>query len=195
MENPDAAVRPPFLVFVRDRNGWPIQGAKINFAVNGQDGFEVSNTEGRGSIMGIGRSDQLLVRATYEGQTEEARPAPDTDQYTFRFDVDVAPIGEVASRQRIPGWFPIAGVAFAVATFVSLFYLLIGPELAPSRKIIFDAWLAFCVASSASFLGGSAVARGLLKIPFMKDAPVNFLAFGGVGVFLVVLIILVGLNH
>lgn len=108
VENSDANVRPPFLVFVRDRNGWPIPGAKINFAVNGQDGFEVSNTEGRGSITGIRRSDRLLVRATYEGRTEEARPAPDTDQYTFRFDVDVAPIAEVGSRQQIPGWFPIA---------------------------------------------------------------------------------------
>jgi hypothetical protein len=193
MDNPDS-VRPPFHVFVRDRGGWPIPGAKIQFTVNGQSGFEVGNTEGRGSITGIKRDDELIVRAEYEGQKQEARPAPGADQWTFQFDVDVSPVTD-SKMPHVPRWFPAAGLGFAIATFLSLMYFLIGPELASGRKFLFDAWLAFCVAASTAFLGGAAVARGTLKIPFMKVEPMQFVAFGGVGVFVVVLIILVTVNH
>lgn len=178
--------RPEFHVFVRDRGGWPIPGAKIEFAVNGQSGFEVANTEGRGSIAGIKRSDQLTIRAEYEGEIKEATPAPDVDEWTFQFNVDV--------RQE-PKWFPAAGALFGVATFASLFYLLIGPEIPAGRTFIFNAWLAFCIAASAAFLGGTAVARGTVKIPFMKVAPTQFVAYGGIGVFVVVFLILVAANH
>jgi hypothetical protein len=193
MENPNS-VRPPFLVFVRDRNGWPIPGAKIEFTINGQSGFEVGNAEGRGSITGIKRDDELIVHAEYEGQKQQARPAPGTDQWTFKFDVDVPPAAD-SKMPHIPSWFPAAGLGFAIATFISLLYLLIGPELASGKKFLLDAWLSFCVAASTAFLGGSAVARGTLKIPFMKVEPMQFVTFGGVGVFVVVLIILTAVNH
>jgi hypothetical protein len=95
------------------------------------------------------------------------------------------------NQKQVPDWFPIAGVGFAIATFLSLFYLLVGPNLAPEKRIIFDAWMAFCVAASAAFLGGTAVSKGSLKLPFMKDAPVQFSAFGGIAVFIVVFLIMV----
>jgi hypothetical protein len=94
------------------------------------------------------------------------------------------------SHKTVPDWFPKAAVGFAIATFLSLFYLLVGPNLAPEKRIIFDAWMAFCVAASAAFLGGTAASKGTLKIPFVEDAPVQFSAVGGIGVFVVVFLIL-----
>lgn len=55
--------------------------------------------------------------------------------------------------QQVPDWFPKAGVGFSIATFLSLFYLLVGPNFPPDKRIIFDVWMAFCVAASAAFLG------------------------------------------
>jgi hypothetical protein len=94
------------------------------------------------------------------------------------------------NQKQVPDWFPRAGVGFSIATFLSLFYLLVGPDLAPQKRIIFDAWMAFCVAASSAFLGGTAVSKGTLKLPFMKDAPVQFSAFGGIAVFIVVFLML-----
>jgi hypothetical protein len=92
------------------------------------------------------------------------------------------------ARERLPGWFPIAGVCFAVLTILILLYLLVGPGFEAGRTNIFNALIAFCVACSAAFLGGSAVARG--KIPFFQDSPVSFSVYGGIGVFLVVYLVL-----
>ena len=61
--------------------------------------------------------------------------------------------------------------------------------------MIFDAWMAFCVAASAAFLGGSAAASGTLKIPFMKDAPIKFSAVGDFAIFVVVLISMASVNR
>jgi hypothetical protein len=97
----------------------------------------------------------------------------------------------VQNQQRIPDWFSKAGVGFSTATFLSLFYLLVGPNLALQKRVIFDAWMAFCVAASAAFLGGTAVSKGTLKLPFMKDAPVQFSAVGGIAIFIVVFLMLV----
>jgi hypothetical protein len=94
------------------------------------------------------------------------------------------------NQKRVPDWFSKAGVGFAIATFLSLFYLLVGPGITAEKRILFAAWMAFCVAASAAFLGGTAVSKGTLKIPFMKEAPVQFSAVGGIGIFVVVFLIL-----
>jgi hypothetical protein len=99
------------------------------------------------------------------------------------------------SRRTVPRWFAIAGVVFAVLTFGSLFYLLIGPELQAGREIIFDTWVAFCVACSAAFLGGDAVAKGKIPLPFFKDSPVQFSITSGIAAFVIVFLIMYGANH
>jgi len=94
------------------------------------------------------------------------------------------------NQKHVPSWFPKAGVGFAIATFLSLFYLLVGPNIPAEKRLIFAAWMAFCLAASAAFLGGTAASKGTLKIPFMKEAPVQFSAVGGIGIFVVVFLIL-----
>jgi len=99
---------------------------------------------------------------------------------------------ELANRPppaAIPSWFPIAAVIFTLLTLASLFYLIVRPEdIGPGKRIIFDVWVAFCLAASLSFIGGSAQAQG--RLPWLGKSPIKFLAYGGVGVFIVALLIL-----
>jgi hypothetical protein len=88
----------------------------------------------------------------------------------------------------VPKWFPIAGVCFAVITIGFLMYLLLGPPVDPQKKNIFDVLMAFCASASGAFLGGSAVANG--RIPFFRNSPITFSAYGGIGIFVVVFLIL-----
>jgi hypothetical protein len=90
----------------------------------------------------------------------------------------------------VPRWFPILGAIFAILTFTTLLYLLLGPTLPADRHIIFNVWMAFCIACSGAFIGGSASAQGKLQIPYMKDAPIQFSAVGGFALFVVAFLIL-----
>jgi hypothetical protein len=94
-----------------------------------------------------------------------------------------------------PKWVPVAGAVFAFLTFVSLLYLLVSPEgIPPGRTLIFNVWVAFCVAASGAFLGGDASSRG--KIPWFKGVtPARFAVTGGVAVFIITLLILSKLPH
>lgn len=102
--------------------------------------------------------------------------------------------GEALSRPAAPHWFPIAGVLFAVLSVGTLTYLLLGPALPNDRKLIFDVWTAVCLACSGAFIGGTATAKGELKIPYL-DTPVQFTAIGGVAIFIVVLLLMVAINR
>jgi hypothetical protein len=63
-----------------------------------------------------------------------------------------------------------------------------GAPIESQRKFIFDALIAFCVAASGTFLGGTAIASG--KIPIVKGPPIQFSAAGGIGIFIVVLLLM-----
>ena len=102
---------------------------------------------------------------------------------------------QAQKRSTVPDWFPKAGVAFAALTFLSLFYLVIGPELQQGKKVIFDIWMAFCLACSLAFLGGDAAAKGKIKPPFFRDSPIQFSTTGGIAVFVIVFLILYGACH
>ena len=93
------------------------------------------------------------------------------------------------TKDAVPGWFPIVGVLFAVATVAFLMYIFIqGLPVDESRRLELNVLMAFCVAASAAFLGGTAAASG--KIPFFQDSPIQFSAVGGIGIFVVVLLVM-----
>lgn len=94
---------------------------------------------------------------------------------------------EVRADGAVPGWFPVAGVVFSAVTVLFLMFLVMAPPPEASRRV-FDVLMALCVASASAFLGGTAAARG--KLPFFKDAPVQFSAVGGVAVFVVVFLLM-----
>jgi hypothetical protein len=80
-------------------------------------------------------------------------------------------------------------VVFTAFSFIALFYLIVRAQDIPaSRHFLFDAWLAFSLACSAAFIG--VTAQAWEKRPFFKNAPIQFFAAGGIGIFVVVLIVL-----
>lgn len=94
----------------------------------------------------------------------------------------------------IPAWFSVAGLAFAAVTLVFFMsYLFVGPTIDSSKRIIIDALVAVSASVSFAFLGGRAAANG--QIPGFKNAPVNFSVGGGIAVFVIILLIMVGANR
>ena len=103
-------------------------------------------------------------------------------------------LAENPPPKDVPKWFPISGVIFTLSTVVSLFYLLLGPQdISSGRRVIFDVWVAFCLAASVSFLGGTANAEG--KLPWLGNSPIQFATVGGVAVFIVAFVILYSVYH
>lgn len=101
---------------------------------------------------------------------------------------------EASARKGAPPWFPMVGALFALLTFGSLMYFLVGPTLPENRRVIFNVWMAFCVACSVAFIGGDATAKGAIKIPYLENKPIKFTSVGGVAVFIVVLVLMKILN-
>jgi hypothetical protein len=97
--------------------------------------------------------------------------------------------GNRPSEQKVPSWFPIAGVIFAAATVLFLMVIfVVGLPVDESRRLVLNVLIALCVAASGAFLGGTAAAKG--RIPLFKDSPIQFSAAGGIGIFVVVLLIM-----
>lgn len=124
-----AETRPAFHVFARDRNGWPIPGAKIEFVINGQAGFDVANAEGRGSIESLKMDDELLVRATYDGETQEARPAANANEWTFQFNVDTRPYRQSSAERWV-------AILTAVSVIALVGFLVIRNEPFSDRNLV-----------------------------------------------------------
>jgi phosphoserine phosphatase len=94
-----------------------------------------------------------------------------------------------ANSEPVPRWFPYAAAIFTASSLATLLYFLnVGLSLDPARKIIFYVWVALSVSASGAFLTGSAVASG--KVPVSKDSAIRFTAIGGIGSFIVILLIL-----
>jgi len=89
-----------------------------------------------------------------------------------------------------PSWFPIAG--FITGALTLIFFMVISllgmfPHAVPlDDRFIVVIVLAFGLAMSFSFIGGSAAASG--RIPFFQKSPIRFSAGGGIAVFVVVLL-------
>jgi hypothetical protein len=92
-----------------------------------------------------------------------------------------------------PSWAPIVGAFFGGITLIFFIVMatltMLGHGIPASGRFPFVAALALGVALASAFIGGDAVARGRLSIPFLKDKPVEFGVLGGIAVFVIVLLI------
>jgi hypothetical protein len=106
---------------------------------------------------------------------------------------------EKGAARPLPTWVPVAGVVFAVLTFFSLFYIVVGgTSVGKSQRVPFDIWVAFCIAASFSFLGGTAVTTGHLPLPgsrFFGGTPGQFAVRGGIAVLIIAFGILWAAYH
>jgi hypothetical protein len=173
-------------VEVADRDNKPLQGAVVDQHVD--DELFASLVMGHRAIrFQVSPAQEVRFVAKYNGLQRQAAPTSQDHAY-IRFD-------EVSLSDRtsgVPGWFPVAGVAFALLTVVSLFYLIVQARpIVEGNRVLLDIWVAICLAASTSFIGGTATAQGAIPLPFVKQSPSAFSAVGGFGVVIVALIVLV----
>jgi hypothetical protein len=105
----------------------------------------------------------------------------------------IAAQSQESSASSFPVWAAKAGAIFGGFTLiffmVVVFATMAGRSIPPSGRFPVIAVLALGVAMATAFLGGDAVAKGQLPIPFLKDNPIQFSVFGGIAVFVIVLLV------
>jgi hypothetical protein len=99
-----------------------------------------------------------------------------------------------ASRtEEIPSWFSIAGVVFGAIALLFLMSLLVlslfNREIPTASRFILVAFLALSIGLSSTFLGGTAVARGTMSLPLIKESPMSFAVTGGIAAFIIILVL------
>jgi hypothetical protein len=181
-------------VYVMDREGHPIPGARLRVLVNGEafttvivKGLVNSPTQ----IHIPANLETIELEASYLDAQQTDNVAANSLNHTIKLDVlmsdnAIAPVGSV------PTWFTVAGLAGGAVTLFFLMALVLlsvfGFEIPRTSRFILIAVLALGVAISAAFLGGSAAASG--KIPLPGNAtPIQFTIAGGVAVFVIVLLL------
>ena len=92
-----------------------------------------------------------------------------------------------------PDWAPVAGIVAGGMTLVFFMVVVImaifGREVPPASRFPVIAVLALGFAMTAAFVGGTAVAKGNLPVPWLQDKPVEFSVAGGIAVFIIVLFV------
>jgi hypothetical protein len=95
--------------------------------------------------------------------------------------------------QRPPKWVWIAGAVFGAATLIFFMVLVIaavlGREVPANSRFLVLVVLAFGAAMSAGFLGGTASAKGTVRLPEALNTPIAVSTTGGVAVLVVVLLV------
>jgi hypothetical protein len=145
------SARPAFIVYVRDRNGLPLNGVKIEFTVNGQGGFKVPVAEGRASIENLKPDDVLGISATYDGDTQTASPSKDAQNWEFKFDVDPNP---QPSLKHAIGYAALSLVFLGVAILVGRWVLLRATALGPNFQLAYYGAVVILGLSAALVLFG-----------------------------------------
>jgi hypothetical protein len=94
---------------------------------------------------------------------------------------------------NIPVWFPICGVIFGGLTLIFFMALVVaeilGVEVKLDSRFILTIVLAMGAGLSVSFLGGTAVAKGKISLPYFKDSPISFAVTGGVAIPIIIFLL------
>jgi hypothetical protein len=98
-------------------------------------------------------------------------------------------IEKKATPQALPGWFPKAGFISGLVTLLFFMGLVItslfGFSIPKTERYLPIIVLSLGLALASSFLGGYALARGKMPLPFAKDSPIKFSVTGGIAVFII----------
>ena len=165
-------------IFVRDKTGHPIPGAKIEFSKDGTFVGEVPNAEGRGRIELTKRDLIVGVRVTYNQEIQEQNLAKDQDAFTFVFNVDTEPTMAHAVERHLA--LIVGIVLFAVA--ITLAFVFGTPTPLQSRIIL-----------GTFSLGGGAIATeisGLIKVDLTLGTKLTIGATGALAIFVILYLVL-----
>lgn len=167
------------IVYVRDRTGRLLAGAKVGFWLNKVYAGEVPSGEGHASITVENLQDEVEVNAVYGGVEQKVPLSQSQDSWTFQFDVDPFPHTLIAiMKQKIP---LLVGLLL-LFTALALGFAYPEPQVIQVRLIL----------STASLAGGLIAS----EIPGMLNVNMSFgkkLVVGATGALAVfVLLFLVG---
>lgn len=93
----------------------------------------------------------------------------------------------------VPAWFAKAGYVALVITL--LFFMAItvaavlGKPVPDNSRMLVVFIFAISVAAAMTFLGGSAIAKGSIPLPFVQENPIKFTVGGGIAAVLILLLI------
>jgi hypothetical protein len=94
---------------------------------------------------------------------------------------------------KVPSWFPIAGYSALVLTLLFLMGITLaaiaGNAVPDNTRMLIVFIVAIGIALAASFLGGDAVAKGSVPLPFVQERPIAFTVGGGIAAFVIVVLI------
>jgi hypothetical protein len=86
---------------------------------------------------------------------------------------------------------PLVGVVFGAVALLFLMGLVVaalfGHQVPRESRFLVVAILGLALAFSVSFIGGNAVARGKLPLPFARSHPFEFTVTGGIAAFVIVI--------
>jgi hypothetical protein len=143
--------------------------------------------------------DQTKFTKLIRGVTDAAATASSFEEFNMAIDDLQSKLDPALPvQQQAPSWFAKAGFASAAVAFFFLVGLVIlsifDKDVPASAKILVDIAIAIAVACAFAFFGGVAHAEG--KIPFFKGhEPVKFATEGGIGAFVLTLILTVWFYH
>lgn len=183
-------------VFVCDRNGVPIPGARVQvFLDNDHTPTAEATTIGEATRpirLQVPQSVSVVkVRATAEKHSKEVTADSAVGTVTLRFPEVVMPESNMSQSDHVPAWFPVVGVCTAALTILFFMALVIlstfGKLPPPQARPLVIMTLSLGAAFSFTFLGAKASARGHIPLPFAKEYPIAFSAAGGVATFIIIL--------
>lgn len=127
------------IVFVRDKVGNPLHGAKVGFWVNKVYVGEVPSGEGRASIAVANATDEVALHAVYEGEEQKADLVQNQNTWTFKFDVDTSPPTHLTLMKEKT---PLVVGLFLLAVALVLVFAFSAPTTLQARLILATASLA-----------------------------------------------------
>jgi len=158
-------------VFVVDRNGRRINGAKIAFEKDGIPAGEVPLSYGNARIQLPDRTSVIRVIATYDNTSQDATLANSQDSFTFKFDVNTAPGSFVEKHIAL-----VVGLALFVVAVVLAF--VFGTPTPLQQQILLGTFS----------LAGGAIATeisGMINVNLKLGTKLTVAATGALAIFVI----------
>jgi hypothetical protein len=177
-------------VFVRDRNGYPIPGASIEFFLNGKPAGQVPNSEGRGRIENVDPADSVEILARYGSEEQRIKLGPQQDSFTFNFQVDLSPPRHKVQPDLIDAFIILVlAIAIDIFAFAMATQFISSPVFQKLPSFITDAYTAIWGSIVAGAAGiGAAVLKALTR-PAGSQTPnyLFYVVFTALGLLVVIL--------
>lgn len=165
-------------IFVRDRNGRPLNNVHIAFTVDGQAAGYIPSSEGRGRIELPDRVSVVSVTARYDDEAQTAKLSQNQDSFTFKFGVD--PMVELPPKNHPDLIDAFIVILIAAAVDIFIFWMatqfIQNPAFQNLPSFVTDTYTAIWTSTLTGTAGiGAAIVKAFTRKPG-QHAP-NYLLY------------------